>query len=138
MPGRDSCCAVGCLNWRGKEGCEGIKFYRIPKSKSLRLIWIARINRADLRVENVTENTRLCSAHFVDGVKTAHQPLPVKFSHKVYPLRRETRRSFNTSDKQLNPLCSTKRSCQAVTEKRDQGEAADEDIAPPVKILLHR
>ena len=88
MPSHDSCCAPGCQNWRGKSGCAGIRFYRIPRDKSVRLTWLARINRADLRLKDVTENTRLCSAHFHNGAKTNEQPLPVKFKHKTYPVCR--------------------------------------------------
>ena len=86
VPGRESCCAVDCRNWRGKAGCDGVKFYRISKDKDARLVWISRINRLDLRVGDLSKNTRLCSAHFHDGVKTADQPYPIKFSHKTYPL----------------------------------------------------
>ena len=81
MPGRGSCCAPGGKNWRGKEDCKHVQFYRIPKVEKERLIWLARINGSDLRQEHVTDNTRLCSEHFYEGKKTKAQPLPVKFRH---------------------------------------------------------
>ena len=63
-----------------------MKFYQIPKDKDAHLVWISCINRLDLRVGDLSKNTRLCSAHFHDGVKTADQPYPIKFSHKTCPL----------------------------------------------------
>ena len=88
MPSRDSCCAPGCKNRRGKDGCEQVKFYRIPKDEDSRRIWLARINRADLRPAHVTDHTRLCSQHFVPGGRSPSQPYPIKFAHASYPLCR--------------------------------------------------
>ena len=43
----------------------------------------------------MTDNTRLCSAHFVDGQKTPAQPLPVFFKHWSYPLCQKSRAPYH-------------------------------------------
>ena len=99
MPGSDHCCAVNCTNRRGKAGCEGVKFYRIPKNNESRRTWLGKIHRRDLTEASLTDNIRLCSVHFHNGVKTSEQPLPVYFSHCTYPLARVKRkREHSTID----------------------------------------
>ena len=69
MPGRDSCYAIVCANWREKVGFERGKFYRIPIDKDASLVWIRRINKLDLGAGDLSENTRLSCAHFHNGVQ---------------------------------------------------------------------
>ena len=85
MPSHDSCCAQLCSNRRDPFD-KSLKFHRIPADPDLRREWIARINRADLRVEDVSNSTRLCSEHFYEGCKTKEHPLPIYFAHKTYPV----------------------------------------------------
>ena len=120
MPSHDSCCAYGCSNWRGKKGCEGIRFYRIPKDEETRWTWIARINRQDLRLEDVTDNTHLRSAHFVDGQKTPAQPLPVIFKHRSYHLCRKSRAPYHPA----LVLAQTTSACGR-TQGLEPGSSAD-------------
>ena len=62
MGKNDFCCAPNCSNRRNRK--ENIQFYRIPKEKELRKIWLLRIRRKQFKP---TANTRLCSEHFVGG-----------------------------------------------------------------------
>ena len=62
MGKNDFCCAPNCSNRRNRK--ENIQFYRIPKEKELRKIWLFRIRRKQFKP---TANTRLCSEHFVGG-----------------------------------------------------------------------
>ena len=65
MGKNDFCCAPNCSNRRNRE--ENIQFYRIPKEKELRKIWLLRIRRKQFKP---TANTRLCSEHFVGGCRS--------------------------------------------------------------------
>ena len=85
MPSPHHCCAPQCANVRDPFD-KTLKFHRIPADPDVRREWIARINRKDLRVGDVTPNTRLCSKHFYDGCKTEDHPLPIYFAHKTYPV----------------------------------------------------
>ena len=65
----DSCCAVGCSNVRGKG--ERLSFYRIPfgtsqESSRRRLLWVNAIRRKGW-TEEMIDNARICSAHFISG-----------------------------------------------------------------------
>ena len=93
MGGHDHCCAVGCKTGRGKLTADGrtVSLYTFPKDQELRQLWVNRVNRADLRLENVTSNTVLCSEHFVNRQKTADQPDPVFFAHRNYQVKRKQR-----------------------------------------------
>ena len=47
-------------------------------------LWVVRINRPDLRVEDVSQNAVLCSTLFVGARKSVEQPDPVKWSHRTF------------------------------------------------------
>jgi len=65
MGKNDFCCAPNCSNRRNRK--KNIQFYRIPKDKELPKIWLLRIRRKQFKP---TANTRLCSEHFVGGVRS--------------------------------------------------------------------
>ena len=90
MGGNDHCCAVGCRNHRGMVDDEEmpLSFHTFPKDPDCRLLWVARMNRADLRFQDIFKYTVLCSKHFVDGEKTLSNPHPVFAAHKTYPSKR--------------------------------------------------
>lgn len=90
MGGHDHCAAPSCKFRRGdyKDGRK-LSFHKFPSDEDGLLLWLARVKRKDLTLENVTKNTVLCSDHFHEGVKTEDQPHPVKFEHGTYPLRRK-------------------------------------------------
>lgn len=75
------CAVVGCSN-RSRSNIRKVKstnmnFFRVPKvisgqcdrtrmlSEERRRLWLARINRADLK--RVSPNVRVCGAHFITG-----------------------------------------------------------------------
>ena len=69
----DSCCAVGCSNWRSKDS--DISFYKIPagndkKSLCRRQLWLHAIKR-DKWTTSMIENAKLCNQHFISGKRTA-------------------------------------------------------------------
>ncbi|XP_028429965.1 THAP domain-containing protein 4-like [Perca flavescens] len=72
------CCAVGCNN---NKGDPKISFYRLPQDENRRHQWLAAIKRTDW---TPTSNTRLCSAHFVCGVKSQN-PLNPDFVPTIFP-----------------------------------------------------
>ena len=51
MGGNDHCCAVGCRSRQGMVDDEGtpLSFYTFPKDPDTRRLWVARVNRANLR-----------------------------------------------------------------------------------------
>ena len=83
-----SCCAVGCTN-RYEKG-NSLSFYRFPKDPSRRARWIAAVNRKNW---TPSENTWICSAHFISGAKRDY-PLfpdfvPTVFVHVESPVKRK-------------------------------------------------
>ena len=83
-----SCCAVSCTN-RYRKG-SGVHFYRFPDDKERRAKWIAAVARKNWEP---TEDSWICSAHFVSGAKD-NNPLspdyvPSVFSYIKSPVRRK-------------------------------------------------
>ena len=80
MGKNDFCCAHGCSNSRKRN--PDPQFYRIPVDLSRRKAWLKRIRRENF---TPTENTRICSEHFVGGAKSddpeAKGYVPSIFSH---------------------------------------------------------
>ena len=58
-----NCCVPGCTNYSAKSKEAGISYHKIPKEKSLRKAWIARLRRDNLPP---TENCYVCSEHFTE------------------------------------------------------------------------
>ena len=75
------CCIKDCTNESGKSR---VSFFRIPTvrldeceitselSRKRRALWLARINRKDLKENDVKDYTRVCSRHFVSGKPAYH------------------------------------------------------------------
>ena len=89
MGKNDFCCAPHCSNNRKRD--PRLKFYRIPKDIKRRKVWLDRIRRQNFMPTN---NTRLCSTHFVGGNKSddpnheAYNPSVFDFSHKKHESRK--------------------------------------------------
>ncbi|XP_061180824.1 uncharacterized protein LOC133189472 [Saccostrea echinata] len=76
----NTCVVWGCTN-RSKAGDSSLRFYDIPKviehqgiqTKELtserRRIWLARINRADFLPDPSKRHFKVCSDHFIQGIK---------------------------------------------------------------------
>ena len=98
MGKHDFCCAPGCSNSRKTRG--DLQFYRIPKDINRRRIWLKRIRRKNFMP---TENTRLCSEHFLGGQKSddvhsvSYNPSIFKHSHVKPKLTRSTKTSLATT-----------------------------------------
>lgn len=132
MPSHDCCCAHDCSNRRDPFD-KSLKFHRIPADPDIRREWISRINRSDLRVEDVTSSTRLCSEHFYEGCRTSDQPLPVYFSHKTFPLARKRPRNRDLSS--FSPTCKRRASADHNGKLPSEGDVAD---AAEALLLLAR
>ena len=97
MGKHDFCCAPGCSNSRKTRG--NLQFYRIPKDINRRRVWLKRIRRKNFMP---TENTRLCSVHFLGGQKSddidsvSYNPSIFKHSHVKPKLKRSTKNSLAT------------------------------------------
>ena len=95
MGKNDFCCAHGCSNNRKKN--PELHFYRIPKYPARRRSWLTRIRRDNF---TPTANTRLCSSHFVGGVKSDNPqdlgftPSIFSHSHSVSKTPRSSRNSL--------------------------------------------
>ena len=66
-----SCCAVDCTNRLTKGST--LSFYRFPADVERRRLWIAAINKRDLKPN---EYSYICSAHFVSGKKSNEELSP--------------------------------------------------------------
>ena len=92
----DFCCAPNCSNRRNRQ--RNIQFYRIPKEKAVRQKWLQRIRRKGFQP---TENTRLCSEHFLGGKRSmdpasaSYLPSVFDHSHNKSVKTRITRASRN-------------------------------------------
>ena len=76
-----SCVVLGCKNRSNKEECKGVKFYTLPfRDQELLKTWLALICR---RRNEVTIHSRICSAHFVGGIKK-NGDLPQIFPWQKY------------------------------------------------------
>ena len=71
-----SCIVPGCANRSNKLECKGIKFYTLPKAKKLLQTWLSLIGR---RLSEISLQSRICSQHFIDGIKNK-DPVPQVFS----------------------------------------------------------
>ncbi|XP_006001716.1 DNA repair protein XRCC2 isoform X1 [Latimeria chalumnae] len=133
------CCASGCNNRYGK--VPGVSFYRIPTNPVRRQQWVSAIKREGWQP---TRHTRLCSAHFVSGVKSdnplAPNYIPSIFSYISNSHKRKLESRVDT-DKQhsettkkkgarigkkmataaLLALCEQGCSVEAITETATQG-----------------
>ena len=87
-----SCIVPGCKNRSNKEDCKGIKFYRLPiRNEELLETCLLLICR---RRHEVTVNSRICSDHFIDGIKKNEYDLP-----QIFPWQKSTL----VNDRRLTP-----------------------------------
>jgi hypothetical protein len=59
-----NCCAVGCSSNSKAKSNKKISFYQLPRDKSLKKVWLAKIKRANLPRE---ENIKVCNLHFEES-----------------------------------------------------------------------
>ena len=111
MGKNDFCCAHGCSNNRKRN--PKLQFYRIPGDLSRRKAWLKRIRRKNF---TPTENTRICSEHFVGGAKSddpeaeGYVPSIFSHSHSVSNTPRRSRNSLKSNTaKRVIPKSKPKR-----------------------------
>ena len=75
-----TCCVPGCSNRHSRTKEAGVRYYKFPADLTLRRVWQLRISRE--RTFVVTANTRVCSQHFVGGIKDENNPAPTLFPWK--------------------------------------------------------
>lgn len=72
-----SCIVPGCKNHSKKEECKGIRFYTLPfGNEQLLQTWLSLVCR---RRNEVSVHSRICSTHFIDGVKKGNEDVPQRF-----------------------------------------------------------
>lgn len=108
------CCAPSCSNNRKRN--PNPKFYRIPKESKQRNAWLNRIRRQDFAP---TDNTRLCSAHFVGGEKS-DDPAQSAYNPSIFEFKREiesrkTRTSQKTNKDDFVAIETLKSKCKRVS-----------------------
>ena len=71
-----ACCVYGCSSHAGRD--RGVHFYRLPlTNKPLLKQWLHRMRTKTVRLN---KNTRVCSKHFVGGVKRGLMDVPTVFA----------------------------------------------------------
>ena len=75
MPRHQSCSIAGCLSRSDQPQFASVKFHRLPQDSDLRQQWLVCIKKT----LSVSENTRICSAHFAGGEKNENSPVPTVF-----------------------------------------------------------
>ena len=108
-----TCSVPGCFN--NDKRNRGISFYKFPKDKKLKKIWLQQISRKDFKPTN---GHRVCSQHFEGGKKTYLNNVPTVFPlskthQKVNTEPRRTLIRVNTSARTANTIPSD-RSSEAV------------------------
>ena len=88
-----SCIVPGCTNLSNKEECKNIKFYTLPfKDEQLLQTWLAQICKR----REVTIHSRICSTHFINGIKKGYHDLP-----QILPWQKYT--YYTAAKHQLSP-----------------------------------
>ena len=78
------CAAVGCHHCTKRDGPKGIYFYRFPADQERRQRWLSRVSRLDNGAPwKPNSNSRLCSAHFVNG-KKSDDPQDIDYVPSVF------------------------------------------------------
>ena len=76
-----SCIVPGCKSRSNKEDCKGIKFYTLPfGNEELLQKWLLLICK---RRSEVSVHSRVCSTHFIGGVKKSNEDVP-----QIFPWQR--------------------------------------------------
>ncbi|XP_065889366.1 uncharacterized protein [Dysidea avara] len=115
-----SCCAVGCHNVFVKGN--GIHWYKFPPEPETRARWISAIRREHWEP---TQNTWICSEHFISGEKSS-DPLspdyvPSVFQHVSSPQKRKLGESLSRYERRK--ATKRKRSENSTQRVEPLGEA---------------
>ena len=78
-----SCIVHGCKNRSNKEECKKIKFYTLPfRNERLLQTWLSLICK---RRNEVNIHSRICSTHFIGGMKKSDKDVP-----QIFPWQKST------------------------------------------------
>ena len=92
-----SCIVPGCKNRSNKEECKGIKFYTLPfRNEQLLQTWLSLVYRQH---NEVTVHSRVCSAHFVGGIKKNTEDLP-----QIFPWQRSVSKSIHVPNETVEKV----------------------------------
>ena len=97
-----TCCVPYCFNNSKKN--KSLSFYRIPKEKNLRRIWLHKISRENFKP---TDGHRVCSSHFLDGKKTYMNNVPLIVPKTIKPVPAKPRLTMTSSGQRprMGVLC---------------------------------
>ena len=66
MGGHDHCSIFGCNHRRGRGNIK-CSFFNYPTDIAVKSRWLKLSGRADIKVGDISANTKVCSCHFVGG-----------------------------------------------------------------------
>lgn len=131
--GKMYCCIPKCHNYFGKILDSGVHvtLHRFPADKQRRRVWIQKIKtvRANL---NVTNNTRVCCDHFVNGI-VDESTIPSLFPTKEVAIKKE-RRTLNRMVLQPHASSSTSTEIHEDLSKSNENqniEASEAETSSP-------
>ena len=91
------CCVPGCTNKSTRD--TNVSYHRFPADKKQQRNWLRSIRRENLEV---SQSTRVCSAHFRNGKKLSRNDVPYVRSPSLVPQPRQPRkpviRTFSNGD----------------------------------------
>ena len=77
-----SCIIPGCKNRSNKEDCKDVKFYTLPfRNEELLKTWLSLVCK---QRNEVTIHSRVCSIHFIGGIKRSDDDPP-----QIFPWQRQ-------------------------------------------------
>ena len=86
MPSNDHCCVPLCTNRRKKDN--SLSFHAFPRNADRRMEWIVAIRRDVGPAFRITQNTVVCSAHFLPKDFWPNEGLPVSGDGRRISCRR--------------------------------------------------
>ena len=122
-----TCCVPGCRNRHTQTKGMGIRYYKFPKDKKIRRVWKTKVSRE--HTFSITDNTRVCSVHFVGGVKDENNPIPT-----IFPWKKST---SQTPIRMSTPKRSTVTSTLRKTVQDMQTTLAAESSTSSTQETLH-
>ena len=96
-----TCCVPGCYNRSSqtKTDASSIRYYKFPADRIQRRAWLKNISRE--RSFKPTANSRVCSDHFVGGIKDENYSIPTLFLWKK--LRHPSHTGFSSKSRGVKP-----------------------------------
>ena len=118
------CSIPGCTSRSDKEGCKTVSFHTIPRDVSIRHQWLVSIKKPI----TISEHTRICSLHFVGGMKSASSPIPTLFPWSTPAAVRATPRQRSPPTPQPKHPKLEEQLYEALDEAQTEIDARDKRI----------